>query len=300
MTGTALILGASGKIGRHSLIAFEAAGWRVKAFDRSEDIMTDAARGCDLIVNGLNPPKYHNWKKIIPQITRDVIEAARSSGATVLLPGNVYHFGDQPGVWSEKTKPNPVSRKGKIRLEMERAYADSGVQTLILRAGNFIDPARQGDVMTDVYLRDIENDRVALPGPVETRQASCFLPDWARAAVEIAEMRQRLSSFEDIPFPGHTLSALDIKESLERVLQRQIKFTPFPWTLLKLLSPFWEQGREVCEMRYLWNTDHALCDQRFHQLLPHFKMTPLDEVIRAALPKSVLALSRVPRENYAY
>ena len=44
--------------------------------------------GADVIDNGLNPPNYHNWAKLIPQITADVIAAAKASGATVLLPGN--------------------------------------------------------------------------------------------------------------------------------------------------------------------------------------------------------------------
>ena len=131
MPQTVLILGASGRAGHHSATAFEDAGWMVRRFDRRDD-MTHAAEGADVILNGLNPPDYHDWKSTIPAITAQVIEAAKSSGATVILPGNVYHFGNQPGTWSEKTPPNPVSRKGQIRLEMERVYEASGVQTLSL------------------------------------------------------------------------------------------------------------------------------------------------------------------------
>ena len=287
MTQTVLILGGTGKIGRHSAAAFEKAGWRVRHFDRQKDNMAQAAQGFDVIVNGLNPPNYHNWKELVPRITAQVIDAAQRSGATILLPGNVYHFGDKGGTWSEETPPNPVSRKGRIRLEMERAYAESGVQTIILRAGNFIDPERRGCVMSEIYLRNIARGRITLPGPAETRQAMCYLPDWARAAVALAEKRQELSQFEDIPFPGHTLSAEDIKSEIERITGRNLKFKRFPWWALAFSGPVWELARELTEMRYLWETDHALSDKRLACLLPAFRATPLGEVTRSALPMQI-------------
>jgi nucleoside-diphosphate-sugar epimerase len=284
MTQTVLILGGTGKIGRHSSAAFEKAGWQVRLFDRRTDDMARVAEGCDVIVNGLNPPNYHNWQALIPEITAQVVDAARHSGATVILPGNVYHFGDEPGTWSERTPPNPVSRKGKIRLVMESTYADSGVQTIVLRAGNFIDPDRRGCIMSEIYLRDIARGRITLPGPAETRQAMCYLPDWARAAVALAEKRHELSRFEDIPFPGHTLSAYDIKSELERITGRSLRYKRFPWWALKLTGPVWELAREMNEMRYLWETDHALSDTRLRKLLPQFQATPLSYVLRSALP----------------
>ena len=284
MSGTVLILGASGKFGRHSALAFEEAGWTVKRFRRGKDSLEDAAHGCDVILNGLNPPNYHDWETIVPQITRDVIRAGRASGATVFLPGNVYHFGDQVGVWSACTPARPVSRKGQIRLTMEWDYANSGVQTIVLRAGNAIDPDRQGCVMSQIYLRGIGKNRITLPGPAEIRQAMCFVPDWARAAVALAEKRHELMQFEDIPFEGHTLTAQEIKTGLERILQRELQFARFPWWLFSLTAPFWELARELKEMRYLWNTDHALSGRRLKELLPDFSVTPLDDVLQSSLP----------------
>lgn len=284
MTGRVLILGASGKIGRHSARSFAAAGWDVRLFNRSKDDLMEVAQGCDVIVNGMNPPNYHNWADIIPQITKQVIAAARQTGATVILPGNVYHFGDQGGLWSEGTPANPVSQKGKIRLKMEQEYAASGAQTIVLRAGNFIDPDGRDCPMSQVYLRSIKRNKITVPGPVDTRQAMSFLPDWARAAVALAEKRGKLGLFEDVPFSGHTLTARDIKTGLEKIMDHDLKFVRFPWWLFTLTAPVWELAREMNEMRYLWHTDHALSGARLSQLLPGFEVTPLDDVLRKMLP----------------
>src|SRR5687768_12033386 len=126
MQKIALILGASGKIGRRARSAFEAAGWRVRSFDRKRGNMVEAARGADVIVNGLNPPKYRDWARLIPAITRDVIAAAKASGATVIIPGNVYNMDHEGGEWSESTPHRPMTKKGRIREEMERSYEASG------------------------------------------------------------------------------------------------------------------------------------------------------------------------------
>ncbi|MGB5557102.1 MAG: NAD-dependent epimerase/dehydratase family protein [Paracoccaceae bacterium] len=287
MTKTVLILGASGKIGRHSAAAFQKAGWTVRAYDRKTESMTRAAMGADVIVNGLNPPAYHDWARLIPKITGQVIEAARASGATVIVPGNVYNFGDTPGIWSEMTPQKPVSRKGRIRVEMERAYRASGVQTIILRAGNFIDPDRNGDVMAMLYMRAIAKGRLTYAGRTDAMQAYAYLPDWARAAVRLAEMREGLQSFEDVPFPGHSFTVDELKAGLEQELGRALKLASFPWWLMTLTAPFWELAREMGEMRYLWNIDHRLSGEKFARLLPGFEPTDLRTVMKAGLPAEI-------------
>ncbi len=286
MTGTVLILGPSGKIGSHAARSFAAAGWTVRAYKRGSD-MTVAAMGADVIVNGLNPPGYHDWANLIPQITGQVIGAAKASGATVVIPGNVYNFGTSGGEWSETTPQRPASRKGQIRVEMERAYADSGVQTIILRAGNFIDPDHNGDVMSLLMMRDIRKGKITRGGDPDAMQAYCYLPDWARAAADLASKRADLANFEDIPFPGHAFTVNELRTMVEKALGRPVKLSLFPWTMMRLLSPFWELARELVEMRYLWSTSHTLSAAKFHRLLPDFRATPLEQVMLAGLPAEI-------------
>lgn len=283
MAKTVLILGGSGKIGTHAREAFAAAGWSVRLYDRKAGNMAQAARGVDVIVNGLNPPKYHDWDRLIPAITAQVMEAAQASGATVIIPGNVYNFGSAGGEWSETTPHEPNTRKGRIREEMEQAYRASGVRTIVLRAGNFIDPRRTDDVMGLVFLRRIAEGELTLVGDPDAMQAYCYLPDWARAAVSLAEIRHELASFEDIPFPGHAFSAEELRSFLSAHLGRPIRAKSFPWLAIRLTAPFWELAREMLEMRYLWSTSHTLSGAKLARLLPGFRPTSLDEVLLGSL-----------------
>ncbi|MCG3266835.1 epimerase [Yoonia sp. I 8.24] len=287
MTQTVLILGGNGKIGRHATTTFENAGWIVRQFDRKTDDMTRAAMGADVIVNGLNPPNYHNWSQLIPQITAQVITAAKASGATVIVPANLYNFGDNPGTLDENTPHRPNTRKGEIRVAMEKTYAESGVQTIMLRAGNFIDPNGNGDIMSVATMRNIRKSKLTSMGPPATLQAYCYTPDWARAAVMLAERRHQLETFEDIPFPGHAFTNDQLKDALDTHVGRSFKLTTFPWWVMRLLSPVWELAREMKEMRYLYAMPHQVSATKFNRILPDFRATDIATVMYAGLPRDI-------------
>ena len=152
MTGEVLILGGTGRFGRHVADAFASAGWTVRHFDRKTDDLMTAAQGADVIVNGWNP-LYPAWARGVPQLTRDVIAAAKAAKATVILPGNVYVFGSGSGPLLDETTPHKAANPlGRIRIEMEAAYRSSGVRTILLRAGDFIDTAASGNWLDSVIL----------------------------------------------------------------------------------------------------------------------------------------------------
>ena len=288
MTGTVLILGASGRFGRACDAAFAQAGWQVLQFDRKRDNLMAAAQGVDVIVNGWNP-LYPDWAGQVPRLHAAVIEAARSSGAAVILPGNVYVFGsDTPppwGVHSPHLAQNPL---GRIRVEMEAAYRASGVKVILLRAGDFIDTAPSGNWFDAVMTKRLKRGRFTWPGRPDIHHAWAYLPDLARAAVGLAEKRAELPIYSDIPFPGHTLSGRDMTAALNRVLASPVKLRQMSWLPLKVLRPAWPMARCLIEMRYLWNTSHSLDPAEFKRLLPEFRNTPIEQALAEALPRELL------------
>lgn len=282
MTRTALILGANGGFGGQTALALEAAGWRVNRYQRGTD-MAEAARGASVIVNGLNPPAYHNWDQLIPEITTQVLAAARASGAMILMPGNVYPFGMEPGPWNADTPHRPVSRKGRIRAEQERRLREAaetgGPRTLLLRGGDFMLPGAGGNVMNRVILKDVAKGVVTSLGDPDALHAYAFLPDMARAAVRLLDLSDRLPAYADIPFGGHAFTISDLSTRISRLSGRPIRIKRFPTWIFTLASPFWELARELREMLYLSSFPHQLDPAPLRAWLPDWQDTPLDEVI---------------------
>ena len=285
MSQTVLILGASGLFGSHAAAAFQDAGWTVRRYQRGTE-MIRAAMGADVIVNALNPPKYHNWAKLIPQITTEVIAAAKASGATILVAGNVYVYGNSPGPWGPDTPHMPNTRKGRIRTTMEAAYAKAateGARTIILRGGDFLAPKDPRAILNMITLKPLAKGAITTFGSPNTPRAYAYLPDMARAAVALAEIRQTLPAFADIPLPGLTFSMAELAAEITAQTGKTIAIKRFNWLQIRLLAPFWELARELLEMRYLYNLSHSLATGPLAQLLPDFKATPLDQVIAAHL-----------------
>jgi len=294
MTRTVLILGASGHSGQAFATAFARAGWQVRHFRRGSD-PAQAARGAELIVNAMNPPNYHDWARQIPAITGLAMTAARASGARVLIPGNVYVHGTQPAPWSAATPHRPCSRKGRIRAEMEAAWAASGLPVTILRAGDFLDADRPGLMMQRVVLKDLRRGRITALGDPGAVRAHAWLPDLARAAVGLAD-RTDLPVLADIPFPGHAFSIDDLAAEIGRQTGRVPRIGRFPWWMMALAAPVWELARELREMRYLFDLPHRLDGSVLDALLPGFAPTPWPEIVaRHLVAAGLKPLAPTPR-----
>lgn len=281
MTRTALVLGSSGGFGGQVALALQAAGWQVNRYQRGTD-MSAAARGADLIVNGLNPPAYHNWDRLIPEITASVLAAGKASGATLLVPGNVYPYGVEPGPWNADTPHRPVSRKGAIRAEMEARYHDAasqGQRTIILHAGDFLQPGAEQNVMNKIILGKLAKGRITALGDPDALHAYAYLPDMARAAVALAELGEDLPTYADIPFAGHAFTITDLASRISRILGRPMKVSRFPNWIFTLASPFWELARELREMLYLSSYPHQLDSGPLQHWLPGFQGIGLDRII---------------------
>ncbi|MDD9920888.1 MAG: epimerase [Boseongicola sp.] len=295
MSGRVLILGASGRFGRNAAEAFWNHGWTVKIFDRERDDLNELAKDADVIVNAWNPP-YPDWAAQVPRLTAQVIEAAKVNDATVIIPGNVYVYGHDNGVvWSNETPHLATNPLGRIRIEMEAAYRDAGVKTIILRAGDYIDSEASGNWFDKVITKKVQKGTFSAPGPMNVPHAWSWLPDVARAAVQLADRRHEIGHFEEVLFPGYTLSLAELKDLVERATGQKQKTSRVPWWAFRLASPFWPMGKHLIEMSYLWRIPHQLDGEKFAQLLPKFRPTDPLTAIATALHTDVDPNQSVPR-----
>lgn len=299
MTGTALILGSTGRFGRAAAAAFRAAGRRVSEWRRPVpgadsapgivwgDIADRAAlrraAEVDVIVNALNPA-YPDWARDLPWMTDAVIDAAQATGATVLLPGNVYTYGrNLPPRLTSATPHVGDHGKARLRIEMEAAYRAAGVRTIILRAGDFIDTVPGDNWFEGQITAKVAKGKVIYPGPTDLPHAWAYLPDMARAAEMLASMRATLPDFADIGFPGYALTGNALMDLVEQAAGRALKRGGVPWLALRVMGLFSPLMREVAEMRHLWDRPHRIDGSDFNAFLPDFIPTSPADAVRASL-----------------
>ena len=245
--------------------------------------------GAQLIVHAVNPPGYRNWKGTVLPMTENSIAAAKASGARLVIPGNVYNFAPDAGAAIGEDAPQaPATRKGAIRVEMERRLRQvaerDGVKVLILRAGDFFGPAAPNSALG--WLAQKSRGRltgVFSPGPAP--HGFAYMPDLAETLARLVDADDRLGAFEVFHFRGHWVEdGRALGEAMRRVVGNpRLPIRGFPWIVVRLAAPFNETFRELLEMRYLWQRPIGLDNARLARFLGEEPHTPLDTALRATL-----------------
>ncbi|MBR7989911.1 NAD-dependent epimerase/dehydratase family protein [Burkholderia cenocepacia] len=307
----ALVLGASGGIGGEVARQLRDAGWQVRALKRGldaevverdgiawvrgdaldRDAVVRAARGCSVIVHAVNPPGYRNWATQVLPMIDNTIAAARAAQATVVLPGTVYNFGaDAFPVLREDAPQHPATRKGAIRVELERRLQDAsthGVPAIVVRAGDFFGPQLGNSWFSQGLVKAGRPvAAISVPSRGVGHQWS-YVPDVARVMVELIERREALEPFARFHLGGHwDEDGMQMALAVQRVAQRhgmRPALRDFPWWLVYVAAPFVTTLRELLEMRYLWREPIRMDNARVTAVLGREPVTPLDTAVEATL-----------------
>jgi nucleoside-diphosphate-sugar epimerase len=300
MTRQVLVLGANGRCGRAVAEAFTEAGWTAHAqvrrawggrqmanlrplplgLEHPAELIA-AARGASIVVHALNP-LYTRWDRELLPLGEAALAIARGLGATLMLPGNVYNFGDPIAArLSESTPYAPNHPKARLRCELERRLsAAPDVRTIVVRAGDFFGSGR-GNWIDEVMLTKLARGRIVYPGPLGTVHTWAYLPDLGRTFVALAERAATLPAHATLHFPGHALTGQELVEAFACAARERGLLTgaphvrALPWGLLRLAGLVSPLLRELVRMSYLWRQPHRLTSERLEAAIGPVPHTPL-------------------------
>ena len=327
-SSTVLVLGARGRLGAAAAQAFAQAGWDVVAQVRPEASNLPAAPGvrwvraapadtaalaqaaghAAVVVHALSPAYTQKaWQREVPGLTAAGIAIARRLGATLMLPGNVYNFGSgMPARLAEDTPQQADTFKGRMRVALEQQLAvateDGSMRAVVMRAGDFFGSG-SGGWLDQAIAKELPQGRVSWPGPrLDVPSAWAYLPDLARAFVQVAERRDALAPFESLHFAGYSVTGQQWLEALTIVAREQgwlapgqaLKVKHLPWPLLRLAGLFVPTLTALAEMRYLYTTPHALDDTRLRAVIGQPPHTPFVAAVRQAVQSLNLAGAAAP------
>jgi nucleoside-diphosphate-sugar epimerase len=307
---TVLVLGANGRFGAAAVQAYASQGWRVLAQVRrpppaplpagatalttplqDTTALAAAAAGARAVVYAVNP-LYTRWDAEALPLARLGMAAAEGLGATFMLPGNVYNYGQgMPALLSEDTPERPTTPKGRQRCALEaelQARAAQGLRSVVIRAGDFYG-AGSGSWFDLAIVKDLRRGKLVYPGPLDLPHAWAYLPDLARAFVAVAAA-DGLPSHARLHFAGHTWTGRQLLAAIERAA-RGLGWNPaggyrhagMPWGLIRTVGWVYPLWRELARMSYLWQVPHALDGRALARLAGPLPGTPPDAAVRAAL-----------------
>lgn len=304
---TVAILGAAGRNGDAVARAFLNAGWHVKGIARGakvstlapgvepvaadasdRDALIEACNGADVIVHTLNPA-YDDWTNTVMPLADNVLAAAEATGATVMIPGNVYNYGTTIGPDTKETDPvNGDTEKARLRIAMEalfeRAAREKGVRTIVVRAGDFYGGTRPESWLDLMILKDLKKDKFTWPGPSwKTVHAFAYLPDLAETFVRVAEKREQTTPFTVLNFRGHAVTGEEMHRAAEKAAGRRLKRAGVSWTMIRAVGLFNSVLREIVKMSYLWRVPHSLDNAKLEALIGPEPHRPLETALAEAI-----------------
>jgi nucleoside-diphosphate-sugar epimerase len=299
---TALVLGASGGVGGETARALIAHGWAVRGMTRSpregdgidwivgdamdRDAVLAAAVGVDAIVHAVNPPGYRDWDMLVLPMLANSIAAAQVNDARLALPGTIYNYDPATSPLIAPDSPQrPATRKGAIRVEMERAIERSGVKAVILRAGDFFGPRPGNSWLSQGMVKPGQPvGRVMVPGKRGVGHAWAYLPDVGEAFARLLDKGDDLPRFARYHFAGDwDADGTIFAGTIGQALGREVKTWRMPWAVLPLAGLVNPTMREMVEMRPFWEHPVRLDNSSLVSTIGKEPHTPLPDAMRNTL-----------------
>ncbi|MER6362368.1 NAD-dependent epimerase/dehydratase family protein [Kitasatospora sp. NPDC001527] len=246
--------------------------------------LTEAVRGAAALHSCAAPP-LPRWTTDWPPLHASLCAAAESTGAVLVMLGNLYGYGPVDGPLTEDLPLAATGPKGRLRAslwERARALHEAGrIRAVEVRASDFFGPGVTdgGHLASHVVPRLLAGKPVSVLGDPDAPHSWTYLPDVARALAEAATDERAWGRAWHAP----TAPALPIRRMID-LLAAEAGVSPVPVrrlhpAALALAGFFSPLLRELRETRYQFDRPFTV-DTTAWTTTFTTRPTPLDTQLR--------------------
>ncbi|SDZ12315.1 NAD-dependent epimerase/dehydratase family protein [Herbiconiux ginsengi] len=265
-----------------------------------------AAEGAATIFLVTNPP-YWTWPTEWPPIFRAAIEAARTSGAHLVIMGNLYAYGPTRTPMREDSPLLTTETKGLVRkagwLEAAAAAERGEIRVSEVRASDYFGPGVGGtNHLGSTFFGALRGSKTArVVGSPDARHSWSYLPDIVTALVAAADAdatgpaatagpatgaqapgsgaQAAVSAARVWIVPSTTRTFREIAAEANALYGSHGKVAPWPRGLLRLIGVFSPLIREVRASSYQFADTFVVDSTRTESELG-IHATPWDDALR--------------------
>lgn len=248
--------------------------------------LTKATAGAAAIYNCVNPP-YHRWPTDWPPLANAMIAAAESSGAVLVIMGNLYGYGPMTRPMKESDPLASTGVKAGVRIKMWRdalaAHESGRIRATEVRASDFIGPGVLNSHLGErVIPKLLKGKGVQVLGNPDMAHSFTFMPDVARALVTAATDERAWGKAWHVPTNPATTPREMISMMSKIAGVAPVKVSSIPNALLKVGGLFSPLFRELPEMLYQFDRPFILDSSLFTSTFGQ-TATPLQEVLTSTV-----------------
>ena len=252
-----------------------------------EDQVAAVVNGSDVVylLVGLEY-NYKVWQRDWPVIMRNVINACKAANAKLIFFDNVYPYGIVKGKITEETSFNPVSKKGKIRAEVDTMLLDEmkngTINAIIARAADFYGPrcVEKSIPNSLVFSRLKKKQTAQWLANASVPRSLTFIPDAAKAIYTLSQHPEAFNKTWILPTAAPPLTGKQFIHLAAQYMQRPDKVQVIPKWVVGLAGLFNPMMKEIHEMIYQDQYGYQLDSSKFEQTF-QVKPTSYEEGIKA-------------------
>lgn len=258
------------------------AGVEVIAADAYDLNSTKAAVQGAAAVYQSAQPHYHEWVKKFPPLQSNILEAAASVGAKLIVTDNLYMYGDPQGQTITEDMPIQAhTRKGKVRAAMAEAVMSAHragkVRAAIGRASDFWGPRDMVQGL-QLFYPALAGQTVNLLGDVQQPHSFTYVKDFGTALATLGTRDESLGQIWIAP-TNAPITQADLLKLVEREIGKPVKYRVGGKLILSIMGLFNKSAGEVVEMLYEFTKPFVVSSHKFEQAFG-IRPTPLEQAVR--------------------
>ena len=233
--------------------------------------------------------KYNTsvWQEQWPRVMRNVIDACKKHGASLVFFDNVYAYGRVDGIMTEDMSFNPISKKGEVRAKIATMLLDEmrngNLQAMIVRSADFYGPgAVQSFPQATVFERLKAGKAPQWIGNPNTEHTFTFTPDAGHAVAVLGRSAEAYGHTWHLPTSQEPLTGADFVRVACDLAAQPFKLQVAPRWMLKLMGIFMPVLRENEEMMYQFEYDYRFNSSKIESAFG-LQPTPYSQGIRESL-----------------
>jgi nucleoside-diphosphate-sugar epimerase len=258
------------------------AGTRAVTLDATDAAAFSAAAGGATTIFLCTNPPYTRWPTDWPPVFAAAIEAARRSGAALVMMGNLYGYGPPAGPMTEHSPELSTETKGRVRLAgwhaALSAHERGDIRAVEVRASDYFGPgstgtAHLGETFFHAALR---SKKAMVVGDPALPHSWSYLPDIASTLAAAADSDE-WGRVWHVP-SGEALPRTVIMDQLNRHFGSTGRVAGYPQWLLRGLATVNPLMREIEASSYQFRMPFIIDSAETERLLG-VRATPWPEAL---------------------
>lgn len=254
-------------------------------------LLNQLATDKDFIFHGINYP-YNKWFGNMDLVTRKIINAAAQRRSTIILPGNVYNFGNTHEPIREDSRPNPCTRKGQLRVEieamLEQAANAGNCRVINVRLPDFWGPNVVNEGVAPIFDNALVGKAIPWVLNADIPHQAVFTKDAAEITVRLMlrswQMSTQTTTYQVWNYGGTTVPSMrEWFLQITALTGQPLKVQIYSRWFISVMGLFMPVLRELKEMLYLYENTVVLDDRKVLALFPDFQPTPMSQALTETL-----------------